>query len=146
MRQIKWSDVDFSADVFKAVDTKNRRTHTLPMTEATRKIFKRRKRLKPEGSVYVFPGIKDPSQPASMSRTFERVTKEIGFDFSSHDLRRTFATIANEMGVDINKIGAALNHKKRNVTAGYIQTTANMLRETIETIETVIFRKWQMPD
>ncbi|MDA9076212.1 tyrosine-type recombinase/integrase [Burkholderiaceae bacterium] len=146
VRQIKWSDVDFSADIFKAVDTKNRRTHTLPMTDATRKIFERRRLLKPEGSVYVFPGIKDPSQPASMSRTFERVKAELGFDFSSHDLRRTFATIANEMGVDINKIGAALNHKKRNVTAGYIQTTANMLRETIETIETVIFRKWEMPD
>jgi hypothetical protein len=53
--------------------------------------------------------------------------------------------VANEMGVDLNKIGAALNHKKRNVTAGYIQTTANMLRETIETIEALIFGEWEIP-
>jgi integrase len=145
VRHIRWSDVDFSADVFKAVDTKNHRTHTLPMTNATRKILKRRWSVKPVGSVYVFSGIKDVKKPASMSRTFERVVKEVGFDFTPHDLRRTFATVANEMGVDLNKIGAALNHKKRNVTAGYIQTTANMLRETIETIEAVIFREWEIP-
>ncbi len=146
VRHIRWSDVDFSADVFRAVDTKNHRTHTLPMTEATRAIFRRRWSSKSHAAVYVFSGTKDVKQPASMSRTFERVTKEVGFDFSPHDLRRTFATVANEMGVDLNKIGAALNHKKRNVTAGYVQTTANMLRETIETIESVLFRKWELPD
>lgn len=146
VRHIRWSDVDFSADVFRAVDTKNHRTHTLPMTDATRQIFRGRWSSKSDAAVYVFSGTKDVKQPASMSRTFERVTREVGFDFSPHDLRRTFATVANEMGVDLNKIGAALNHKKRNVTAGYVQTTANMLRETIETIESVLFRKWELPD
>ena len=145
IRQIKWADVDFRGDVFRAEDTKNHRTHTLPMTGVTRRIFLRRNAIKPNSAVYVFQSIRDTDQPASMSRTFERVTKELGFEFSPHDLRRTFATIANEMGVDIEKIAAALNHKKRNVTAGYIQTTANMLRDTMETIETVVLRKWEIP-
>jgi len=144
VRQIKWADVDFRGDVFRAEDTKNHRAHTLPMTGVTRRIFLRRNATKPNSAVYVFQSIREIDQPASMSRTFERVTKELGFEFSPHDLRRTFATIASEMGVDIEKIAAALNHKKRNVTAGYIQTTANMLRGTMETIETVILRKWEI--
>ena len=70
-----------------------------------------------------------------MSRVFDRVTSEVGFNFSAHDLRRTAATTASDLGFDIAKIGALLNHKKQNVTLGYIQSTIDAQRVILQAIE-----------
>ena len=61
-------------------------------------------------------------------------------------LRRTFATVAAEMGIDVYRIGATLNHSKQGVTAGYIQTTVTMLKETLEAIEIAILKPYATPD
>lgn len=145
--QLTWSEVKFQDRIFRAVDTKNHRDHTLPITDSVEAILKRRLASKHPNANHVFSSPLKPEKSASMSRTFERVCKSVGFKFSAHDLRRTFATVANEIGIDVNKIGAALNHKKKGVTAGYIQTTAFMLRETFEKIEYIIFRNFEInPD
>ena len=139
LRLLQWSTVDFKEKTFKALGTKNHSDHLMPMTESIHRIMKRRRLGMPADSLYVFPSSRDPSKPSSQSRTFDRVCDAVGFKFTAHDLRRTFATVASEMGVDITKIGAALNHKKKGVTGTYIQHTANMMRDTLETIEGVIF-------
>jgi integrase len=144
LTQLSWAEVKFEDKVFRAVDTKNHRDHTLPMTASVETILKRRFASKHPNAKYVFASPIFPEKSASMSRTFERVCQAVGFKFSAHDLRRTFATVANEIGIDANKIGAALNHKKKGVTAGYIQTTAYMMRETFEKIEYMIFRKFEI--
>jgi integrase len=114
------------------------------MTASVETILKRRFGIKHPSSKHVFASPIAPEKSASMSRTFERVCNAVGFKFSAHDLRRTFATVANEIGIDANKIGAALNHKKKGVTAGYIQTTAFMLRDTFEKIEYIIFKNFEI--
>jgi integrase len=117
------------------------------MTNSVETILKRRFQSKLQNSKHVFASPINPDKSASMSRTFERVCEAVGFKFSAHDLRRTFATVANEIGIDANRIGAALNHKKKGVTAGYIQTTAYMMRDTFEKIEQMIFRDFEVnPD
>ena len=75
---------------------------------------------------------------ASMSRVFERITEEVGFNFSAHDLRRTAATTASDLGFDISKIGALLNHKKQNVTMAYVQSTLEAKRAILQAIEDAI--------
>lgn len=144
LAQLTWSEVKFHDKIFRAVDTKNHRDHTLPITDSVETILKRRFASKHPNANHVFSSPLKPEKSASMSRTFERVCKSVGFKFLAHDLRRTFATVANEIGIDVNKIGAALNHKKKGVTAGYIQTTAFMLRETFEKIEYIIFRNFEI--
>ena len=139
-RTLRWSDINFKSSMFSIEHTKNHSTHTLPMTKSIEAILKRRLAARVNRAKYVFPARGDNNQPASMSRTFERVCRETGFNFTPHDLRRTFATVASEMGVDVYRIGATLNHSKQGVTAGYIQTTVKMLRETLEAIEIGIFK------
>lgn len=145
-RTLRWSDINFKSGMFSMEDTKNHSTHTLPMTKSIEAVLKRRLNERVNNAKYVFTARGERNLPASMSRTFERVCRETGFNFTPHDLRRTFATVASEMGVDVYRIGATLNHSKQGVTAGYIQTTVTMLKETLEAIETAILKPYATPD
>lgn len=46
-----------------------------------------------------------------MSRTFERVVEESGVQFTAHDLCRTVATVASELGYDLERISGVLKLK-----------------------------------
>ena len=46
------------------------------------------------------------------------------------------------MGHDLVRIGAVLKHKKRGVTARYIQTTKDSIKKTSEDIEYEVLRKF----
>ena len=122
-KTLRWSNINFKEGWFKAENTKNHTDHTLPMTTSTERLFKSRSKLIGESSEWVFPSPQDSSKHASMSRTVQRVVDESGVAFTPHDLRRTVATIASELGYDLAKISAVLNHAKTGVTAGYVQDT-----------------------
>ena len=134
-RQLRWKNINFKESIFTAEDTKNRRNHTLPMTPAVERLFKRKFKTHGKASEWVFPSPIDPTKCSSMSRTFERLQQATGITFTAHDLRRTVATIASEMGYDLERIGAVLNHKKSGITARYVQTTIGSLRETLQAVE-----------
>jgi len=133
---LNWKDVDFNKETFKVFDTKNHRDHTLPMTENTKLMFERRFN---ENNKFVFTSPIDISRAMTASKTFQRVSKEVGFDFTAHDLRRTVATVASERGYDISSIGAVLNHSKQGVTEGYIQRTIPRLKQILVDIESELF-------
>ncbi len=55
--------------------------------------------------------------------------------FISHDLRRTFATIAESLDLSAYALKRLLNHKMGNdVTAGYIMRDAERLRKPMQQI------------
>jgi len=133
---LKWNAVDFSNERFTVFDTKNNRDHTLPMTEDTKLMLEGRVS---EGGQYVFAGPLGKLKPMTASKTFTRVSEEVGFVFTAHDLRRTVATVAAERGYDINSIGAVLNHSRQGVTEGYIQRTQPRLKQILQDIEAGLF-------
>ena len=137
-RTMRWDYVDHAEKLFEIKDTKNNTSHRLPMTSATQRLFARALSRREEGHPFVFPSPRSGMKPASMSRVFDRITFEVGFNFSAHDLRRTAATTASDLGFDIAKIGALLNHKKQNVTMGYIQSTIDAQRGILQAIENAI--------
>ena len=137
-RTMRWDDVDHAEKLFEIKDTKNHTSHRLPMTSATQRLFARALSRRREGHPFVFPSPRSGLKPASMSRVFDRITFEVDFNFSAHDLRRTAATTASDLGFDIAKIGALLNHKKQNVTMGYIQSTIDAQRGILQAIEDAI--------
>lgn len=143
-RQLRWKNINFKESIFTAEDTKNRRNHTLPMTPAVERLFKRRFKAYGKSSEWVFPSPIDPTKCASMSRTFERLQQATGITFTAHDLRRTVATIASEMGYDLERIGAVLNHKKSGITARYVQTTIGSLRETLQAVEDEVLLSYRI--
>jgi len=138
-RTMKWSNIDLEREIFTAIDTKNHRDHTLPMTAATKCMFERRSLARIDGNEYLFPSPVDASHPMTASRTFERICKEINCEFTAHDLRRTFATVASELGYDLNTIGAALNHSGGSVTSNYVQHSPRRLKNILEDIQNALF-------
>lgn len=138
-RTMKWSTIDLDREVFTAIDTKNHRDHTLPMTAATKGMFARRSLARVDNNEYLFPSSVDSSRPMTASRTFERICKEINCEFTAHDLRRTVATVASELGYDLNTIGAVLNHSVGGVTSGYVQHTYTRLKDILEDIQNKLF-------
>lgn len=137
-RTMLWSGVDFQKETFTVFDTKNHKNHTLPMTEATKGMLERRYGLS-NGSKYVFSSPVNKDMPLSANRFFLRASAEVGFDFSAHDLRRTVATVASELGYDINSIGMVLNHAKKGVTSSYVQQTHKRLKQILEDIQNALF-------
>ena len=133
---LKWSAVDFSNETFTVFDTKNSRDHTLPMTENTKIMLTRRAN---DGDNFVFPSPVNQNRPMTASKTFKRVSEEVGFVFTAHDLRRTVATVAAERGYDLSSVGAVLNHSRQGVTEGYIQRTLPRLKQILMDIEEELF-------
>ena len=135
---LKWTDVDFENREFTAFNTKNGKDHTLPMTDATEDLFRNRFALHGTKK-YVFPSSINKHQHMTASRVFARVSNQVGFDFTAHDLRRTVATVASELNYDINSIGLVLNHSRGTVTSRYIQGDPERLRKILTDIQNALF-------
>jgi integrase len=145
-RTLNWANVDLEKGTFRAVDTKNGRDHTLPMTDSTHRMFLVRHKKNNGVSEWVFPSPIDSSNSASMSRTIERAIEESGVKFTAHDLRRTVATVASDLGYDLDKVSAVLNHAKQGVTAGYVQRTIGSVKRTLEDIEAMVLRSFEVSE
>jgi integrase len=144
---LRVSDVDFKRGIFTFRDTKNKRDHHIPMTDAMRSILSGRvEEAKKLDTQWLFPSHNDPSKKASMSRAFQRVSHQLGFHFTAHDLRRTFASAAEEVGATLETIQQALNHKKQGVTEHYIQRTTESLRQTFQKVENLMLENWDEPE
>ncbi|PTB86873.1 hypothetical protein C9940_00645 [Pseudidiomarina aestuarii] len=139
LRQTRWADVDLRANTIILHDTKNGETHSLPMPTVLHEHFKDLKRQTGR-STWVFASEILPNQPMdSPKRSIKSICATTGIEFSPHDCRRTFATIAESVGVPLTIIKRLLNHSlDRDVTAGYIRTEINTVRDAIERVAQAI--------
>lgn len=137
--KIRWQDVDFEHRTFTVTDTKNGNPLVLPMTARTESILLERYEQLSAVSDYVFPQRSNPNKPATMNRVCERIARLARIDFTAHDLRRTTATVLNELGYSIDDIGRILNHSRKSVTEQYIQTSLEHLRGALEELEQMLF-------
>ena len=136
---LTWDDVDFETGLFTIVVNKSSRTLTLPMSPMIRRIFLRRHKATAHLSRFVFPQASNPEKPATMSKVAERIRDMSGVDFTVHDLRRTQATVLNQLGYQLSVIGRILNHSRLNQTDEYVQTDIERVREALERAEDLLF-------
>jgi len=156
---LKWADVDLQDKSFTIVNTKNSQPHTLPMSRFLYDLFIELQKYR--SNEYVFPGVSEDSHLKDPRRNFVHVTdhtqlalnnvsniKELeakklknadsivpGIEFTQHDLRRTFITVAESLNIPYAALKRLLNHSDgSDVTGGYIQITTDRLREPMEQI------------
>lgn len=89
---------------------------------------------------FIFPSTQKQGAPIGDVRsTLKRLPKMINIEFKCHDLRRTFATRAAEVGIDYLMIKRLLNHKSNDITGQYIQWHSQQnleaLRGSFEKVE-----------
>ncbi|MHB1564986.1 MAG: tyrosine-type recombinase/integrase [Leptospirillum sp.] len=130
---LKWEDIDLRSRILTARNTKNHRDHSLPLPDFLVRLLRERK---PDTgkSPYVFPGKDLTVRIRDIDDSRFRVIDESGINFTIHDLRRTFATIAAEMGIPPYLLKKLLNHKSGDVTEGYVISTVEILRNPVQKI------------
>ncbi len=139
---LKWPDVEMDLRRIHYRDTKNGETYTLPMTKLTYAILRRRLKKNADGGVYVFDY--DDSKTGHVTQDcqhhFEQVAAASGTLVSHHDLRRTWATAAWHLKLDVRNINYCLKHKASDVNEHYFVRHEQELRELMQTVEDFFLR------
>ena len=131
--RLKWSDIDLTAKTLMVADTKNHEIHTLPLSDYLEKLLVTRKQS--ANTDYVFPGSGKGGYIVEPRKQMAKVTEASGINFTVHDLRRTFITIAESLDISAYAVKRLVNDKMKNdVTAGYIIADVERLRKPMQLI------------
>lgn len=139
--KLKWSNIELRYKRFWLTETKNGRRLWLPMNDFTYQLFLRRKKMNME-SEYVFPSVNNNDKPISdVKKPLRTLLEETGIKITPHDLRRTFLSLGNRIGLSRYTIKQLSNHSQssNDVTEGYVTQTADELREPSQKIANRIF-------
>ena len=137
--QLLWTDIDFHQRTLTIRDPKNREPHTLPLSDHLEDLLARRSQQR--RSAYVFDGTGKKGYLIEPKRWIARVQTVSGVTFTLHDLRRTFATIAEGLEIPPYTLKRLLNHKMRqDVTAGYIVSDMERLRGPMQKITDYVLK------
>jgi integrase len=135
---LTWDDVDLAGRTLVVRDPKNRRDHQLPLSDYLFDLLQRRRAQ--SQSVHVFAD-QLGRRLSNFRYAQAAVEKASGVSFSIHDLRRTFATIAESLDIPAYGLKRLLNHADgADVTAGYIVANVERLREPMQRITDYVLR------
>lgn len=138
--KLQWDQIDFKAKTLTVTDTKNREPHTLPFSDYLYNLFVARKQN--AQSNYVFPGTGVHGYINEPRKQMAKVIDESKVQFTIHDLRRTFITIAESLDIAAYALKRLLNHKMNgDVTAGYIMLDVERLRKPMQMITDHLLRQ-----
>lgn len=131
---LTWENIDFDAMTLTVIDTKNRTDHVLPLSDFLYELLYKRKII--SSTQWVFQGNSKNGRITEPRKQILNVIKLSGIQFTSHDLRRTFASIVNKLGNSISyyTVKRLLNHSTADITAGYIQHDLDKLREAMQSV------------
>lgn len=140
--KLTWDRVDLNQMTLTISDTKNSEPHSLPLTTFLSALLTRR--FNSKSSIWVFPSPIHKTHLSEPREAIKKVAKVSGVDFTLHDLRRTFITIAESLDIPAYALKQLLNHKNSNdVTAGYIVSDVNRLRNPMQVISTFIENQFE---
>lgn len=131
--KLQWGDVDLIDNSYVLRDPKNGRPVQLPLSDYLVDMFKTRKLN--STSDFIFPGDGARGYLVEPKRQLAKIIEKTEIQFSMHDLRRTFVTIAESLDISSFAVKALVNHKAgEDVTSGYIQLNVERLRKPMQTI------------
>jgi integrase len=141
--QLVWSDVDLKAKTLTVRDTKNHEDHALPLTDYLFEILAARRKV--TSGIFVFPGPGESGHLAEPRPQMNKVVERSGVPFHLHDLRRTFATVAESLDIPAYALKRLLNHKMRqDMTAGYVVADVERLRTPMQRITDFILKSAEL--
>jgi integrase len=134
---LRWTNIDWTNKVIRldAKQTKARRALDLPMSNFVHSLLVARRALGDERG-WVFPSVSRTGHIEDPRTWIEAVSKASGVEFSMHDLRRTFVTVAEACDIGTYALKALVNHAqpRNDVTSLYLDLTAERLREPVQKV------------
>ena len=130
--QLKWEQVDLKAKTLTILDPKNREQHTLPLSDYLYGLLEQRQKV--ATNQYVFAGTGAAGHIIEPRKQMAKVIDSTGIEFTVHDLRRTFITLAESLDIPAYALKRLLNHKSSDITASYIGLDVERLRRPMQLI------------
>ena len=133
---LRWAEVDLAEKVIRlsASRTKAGRALDLPMSDVIYDLLVARRAIGDDGP-WVFPSNSRSGHVIEPGPSFKVIFDETGIKVSSHDLRRTFITVAESTEIPIYALKGLVNHSYgSDVTAGYIVSGPERLREPMQRV------------
>lgn len=137
---LRWEDINIKDQTFTIRETKNGDPLTLPISTHLLEMFENRKRQYGNYE-FVFPGPGKLKHFVEPKKGIKKVIEMTGINFTCHDLRRTFITIAEGLDVSAYALKRLINHRVTDITGGYIIVDVERLRKPTQQIETFILGK-----
>ncbi len=95
-----------------------------------------RRRRGPSGEILESRGVMPLDYHNWINRNLKPVAKKLDIRVNCQIMRRTFATLANEVGGDLKDIQAQMRHSRAATTADiYVQPIASSVRRSIEALD-----------
>ena len=137
---LKWQDVDLKYGTVTSVDPKNGEPITLPMGPILKHIMQARFE-RSGGKPYVFQARQGDGHVTNRSKARYKITELSGIEFTYHDLRRTFSSIANSINISPDKIKKLINHSldEIDITDAHTQVSFEDLHLAMMKIEQAVF-------
>jgi integrase len=137
--RLTWDRVDLKQKTLLIQDTKNREPLTLPLSDFLVGLLLRRKAE--AAGEYVFPSEGAKGYLQEPRKQMHHIMVASGVEFTLHDLRRTFITVAESLDISAYALKRLVNHKMSgDVTAGYIVADVERLRETMDRITAALLK------
>lgn len=141
---LTWDNIDLRAKTLTVLETKNHSDHTLPLPDFLYELLVHRKAS--AVNQFVFPSANGNGRITDLTRQMNKVILDSSVTFTIHDLRRTFITVAESLDISAYALKRLLNHKMNgDVTAGYIVSDVERLREPMQRIATHLANTMGIP-
>lgn len=132
--RLRWENIDLKNRTLHLPRTKNGDPLDLPLAGYLVDLLTDRKAAAGK-SPWVFPSSSACGHIVETKKFTDRVTARSGVEFTLHDLRRTFITIAESLDISHYALKRMLNHKiSGDVTAGYIVSDIERLRAPVAAV------------
>ncbi|MHA3079563.1 tyrosine-type recombinase/integrase [Acinetobacter sp. ANC 5502] len=140
--KLEWKHVDLKYKTITSINPKNGKPITLPMGEILTYIMQSRYN-RSAGKPYVFQARQGEGHITNRSKARLKIVEESGIEFTYHDLRRTFSSLANSINVGSDTIKRLINHTSeddsKDGTDGNTQVSFEEMYDAMCKIENLIF-------
>ena len=133
---LPWSEVDLARGTVRLLHTKNGRVRTVALNSVALALLTKIHEEATPGCPWVFPARTGPGYLVDIRRPLKRAMVRAGLtDLRPHDLRRSFASLAVNAGVDIYQVKDLLGHSSVAVTQkAYAHLQQDTLRGASEVV------------
>ncbi len=140
---LTWGDVDLVDGTAIFRETKTGSPLYVPLAKYAVDMLKRRHRMYYDDNAadFIFQSYGKTGHITDVRNSLTVVGKETGIRIMPHDLRRSFLTYCNNVGVPVFTQKRLVNHAlPKDVTEGYVQFTIESLRQEVEKVAAYILR------
>ena len=129
-----WADVDLISKIWIIPETKTDINFRVPLSNKVIEILKELEKIKIND--FVLPSIGKTGHLVEPKRAFKNILEKAEIkNFRLHDLRRTFASMLSEQGVNEFAIKDLLGHKTLDMTAIYARSNIDSMQKAVNDLD-----------